>query len=413
MRATALIALMLAVFVVSLGYGIVVPLLPYLIERSLGAGASAQQVARTTGVLSALYALALFLFAPGWGRLSDRYGRRAVLLIGLVGFGATMLFFSSLEERALVYAERFLSGLFASAVTPVASAVVTDLAPTAERRARRLAVVSTAGITGVLLGPTVGVYVTRVANLLSRGALASHSFAAPLVATGVLALLAAGMVALTIGGAHPHGAEPPARAPLAGSRRIVLRLLALAFIVSAAIGSFHVGLALRGKQELALTPYQVAAMFTECSVVMLVAQAIVFSPVLKPDVTRWLILPALAALAAGLLLVPRSSDYASMLTVVGAVGTSAGVVSPILTYWVSANAGAARGAELGRQAAASSLGQTVGSAAGGFLFSVSASPSLAFVATSGLVVLGVMLSVRLPRRLACDQPRDLTVVSRS
>ncbi len=128
-RATSLFALMLAVFTVSLGYGIVVPLLPYLIDRVLGPGASAQQVARNTGVLSALYALALFLFAPTWGRLSDRRGRRGVLVVGLAGFGVTMLFFSFLESRAVLYAERFLSGMFASAVTPVASAVATDARP--------------------------------------------------------------------------------------------------------------------------------------------------------------------------------------------------------------------------------------------------------------------------------------------
>ncbi len=83
----------------------------------------------------------------------------------------------------------------------------------------------------------------------------------------------------------------------------------------------------------------------------------------------------------------------------GAIGTSAGVVSPILTYWISASAGAARGAELGRQTAASSLGQTVGAAAGGILFGVTAFQNLSFVVTGAVVVLGVVLSVRVPRRL--------------
>ncbi len=187
---------------------------------------------------------------------------------------------------------------------------------------------------------------------------------------------------------------------------MVRRLLALAFIVSAAIGSFHVGLSLRGKQELALTSYQIAVMFTECSVVMLVAQAVIFSPILKAGATRWLIPPAFVSLASGLFLVPRASDYAPMLFVVGAVGTSAGILSPIITYWVSANAGAARGAELGRQTAASSLGQTVGSAAAGLLLGTRAPPDLAFAATSGLVVFGLLLSIRLPQRLARSQPPE-------
>ena len=134
------------------------------------------------------------------------------------------------------------------------------------------------------------------------------------------------------------------------------------------LGGFEVGLALRGTQELGLTPTQVALMFTECSLVMFVVQVIVFAPWFNPSLTRWLIAPALAVLATGLFLVPRASDFTLMLIVVGAVAASAGILLPILTYWISANAGSAQGWELGKQTAAASLGVTVGSAAGGLLF---------------------------------------------
>jgi hypothetical protein len=111
---------------------------------------------------------------------------------------------------------------------------------------------------------------------------------------------------------------------------------------------FEVGLALRGKQELGLTQYQTALMFTECSLVMFVVQAIVFSPWVKPETTRWFIAPALAVLAAGLFLVPRASDFVLMLAVIGAVAASAGILSPILTYWISSKAGRDRSGIAGR-----------------------------------------------------------------
>jgi hypothetical protein len=101
---------------------------------------------------------------------------------------------------------------------------------------------------------------------------------------------------------------------------------------AAAIGVFEVGLALRGKRELSLTQSQPAVMFTACSMVMILVQAIIFSPWIKPEVTRWLLLPALAVFAAALLLAPRAMDFATMLTVVGAVAASAGILSPVLTY---------------------------------------------------------------------------------
>ena len=178
--------LMASVFTVSIGYGVVLPLLPYLIERLLGTVADAAQVSRSTGLLTGLYTLALFLFAPAWGHMSDRYGRRAILLIGLLGFSATMLTFAFIENLTAVYAERFLSGMFAAAVTPGALATIGDLATTDEARARRLTFVSLAGISGFLLGPMLGVFIARSgAGLLPSGG--AGALTLPLAGTAVLA----------------------------------------------------------------------------------------------------------------------------------------------------------------------------------------------------------------------------------
>jgi MFS family permease len=392
--------LMLSVFTVSMGYGTILPLLPYLIERLLGTGGDAAQVSRSTGLLTGLYMLSLFLFAPVWGRLSDRFGRRIILLIGLIGFSATMLTFAFIENLPAVYAERFLSGLFAAAVTPVALAAIGDLAATEEARARRLTFVSLAGISGVLLGPTLGVFIARGAANMLPIVSAAGSLAFPLAGTAVLALLVAVAARVMVPGTKRGDAAPkrdqPASEPVAW---LVPRLLSLAFVVSAGVGVFEVGLALRGKQELGLTQYQIALMFTECSLVMFTVQAVVFSPWVKPETTRWFIAPALAVLAAGLFLVPRASDFTLMLVVVGAVAASAGILSPILTYWISSKAGKAQGAELGKQTAAASLGVAVGSAAGGLLFDVAWLPSAPFLLMTVLTVFGVLLSLTLPKML--------------
>jgi MFS family permease len=198
-------ALMLAVFTVSVGYGVVLPLLPYLIEL-LGTTGGTGAVPRSTGLLTGLYMLALFLFAPAWGRMSDRYGRRIILLIGLAGFGAIMLIFSLVESLTAVYAERFLSGVFATAVTPVALAAIGDLAATEEARARRLTFVSLAGISGFLLGPMVGVAIARGASNIRSLPSAAGSLAFPLAATGILALLAAIAAAVAVPGTQPGDA---------------------------------------------------------------------------------------------------------------------------------------------------------------------------------------------------------------
>jgi len=241
-------ALMLAVFSVSIGYGVVLPLLPNLIEQLSGPAVKAVQISRHTGLLTGVYAFALFVFAPVWGRLSDRLGRRRVLLAGVIGFAVTMLAFSLVERLIAVYAERFLSGLFSAAVTPVAAAVIGDLAEE-DVRGRRLAFLSMAGIAGFLLGPMLGVYSTRFAAAWLGISKAVGSLTVPLIATAGLAFLVSAAVALGVPAKEGHS-EPKKDAGLPDdpSAWTVPTLLFLTFIVSSAIGVFEVGLALRGKQ---------------------------------------------------------------------------------------------------------------------------------------------------------------------
>lgn len=397
---STMVVLMLSVFTVSMGYGIILPLLPYLIERLLGTAGDAAQVSRATGMLTGLYTLSLFLFAPVWGHLSDRFGRRSILLIGLIGFGATMMTFAFIESLTAVYTERFLSGMFAASVTPVALAAIGDLATTEEARARRLTFVSLAGIAGFLLGPMLGVFIARGAANMFPIVSAAGPLSLPLAGTAILAFLVAVAATMTAPGTKRNDAIPQ-REQLAREAPawLVPKLFCISFIVSAGIGVFEVGLALRGKQELGLTPYQIAVMFSECSLVMFVAQAIVFSPWVRPETTRWIIAPALTVLAAGLFLIPRASNFALMLGVIGAVAASAGILSPILTYWISRMAGNAQGAELGKQTAAASLGAAVGSAVGGLLFDVAWLPNASFLLVTVLTVLGILLSLGLPSQL--------------
>ena len=396
-------ALVLAVFTVSVGYGVVLPLLPDLVGRLLESTASAEAVSRHTGLLTAAYALALFLAAPAWGRISDSHGRRTALVAGLLGFSVATAVFSVVDSLLGIYVQRFLSGLFAAAATPVAAATIGDLSPADERRGRRLAFVSMAGIAGFLVGPTLGVFVTGVGTEIFDIRSQAGSITIPLASMAVLAASVSVVVAFAVPNRNRLGTTRKAQVVKPSKAlQVITRLLVLTFIVSAGIGVFEVGLALRGRQELNLTSYQVALMFTECSLVMFAAQAVAFSPWIKANTTRWFITPALFALMIGLVLVPWASSFWLMLAAIGGVAASAGVLSPILTYWISTGAGAALGWELGKQTAAASLGVTVGSAAGGLLFNIGGVPGLSFLLAAGLVTVGLFFSLGLPRALLPD-----------
>jgi MFS family permease len=397
----ALCALLLAMFAITVGYGIVLPILPFLVERLAGT-TDATTLSWHTGLLTGTYILAIFLFAPLWGKVSDRWARRPVLLLGLTGFAATVALFALVESLPLVYLGRFLDGVFAAAIAPTAYALVGDHAPSKEWRAHRFALINIAGTAGFFAGPLLGGLVLRTFRELFAGS-AEQSFSVPFLATSGLALLAA----LMIWGLVPSTVQREERQlPLAEKlvdRAVMLRLWAIAFVTAVAIGAFEVGLSLRGKQILGMDASRIGMMFAECSLVMFVVQALVFSPLVRPERTRWLLTPGLAVLAIGLVAVPFAGTSITMSIAVALVAASAGILSPIVTYWVSLGAGQTQGSDLGRVTAAASLGQALGSAAGGLLFDVSVLPGAAFTVTAAVVLAGLTASLGLPKLLLGPQ----------
>lgn len=398
---SALFAVLSAMFAITVGYGIVLPILPFLIERLVGA-ADAATVSWHTGLLTGTYILAIFLFAPLWGKISDRQGRRPVILLGLVGFAVTLALFALVESLPLLYLGRFLDGVFAAAIAPAAYALIGDHAPSKEWRAHRFALINIAATAGFFVGPLLGGLVLRAFREFFAGS-AERAFAVPFLATSGLALLAA----LMIWGLVPRAVQREVRqlpsAEKHFDRPVMLRLWAIAFVTAVAIGAFEVGLSLRGKLVLGLDASQIGIMFAECSLVMFLVQALVFSPLIRPELTRWFLTPGLAILAISLVAVPFTSASITMTIAVALVAASVGILSPIVTYWVSLGAGETQGADLGRVTAAASLGQTLGSAAGGLLFDVSVLPGAAFTVAAAVVLPGLAASLGLPALLR--QPR--------
>jgi len=399
LRWPALASLLLAVFAITVGYGFLLPILPLMIER-IATGSETTTLSSHTGFLTGTYTLALFLFAPLWGRLADRRGRRPVILLGLVGFGSTLALFSLADGLPLLYVGRVINGLFASAITPAAYALIGDYSPSKEWRAHRFALLNIAGASGFLVGPMLGSF----ALLLVREFLPSFGdewvFRIPFFTTAGLAFL----VTLAVFGLVTDVSrlksdrQEAARAPDGHAARA--RLLAISFVTAAAVGAFEVGLSLSGVQTLGMDMTQVGLMFTECSLVMLIVQAIVFSPLVNPASTRWLFTPGIVILTAGLVIVPLVTSSITMAIAVALVAASAGILSPIATYWISLGAGELQGTALGRQTAAASLGQAIGSAAAGLLFGTTFVPNAVFTLTAIAVLASLGASVGIPRLLA-------------
>lgn len=392
----AFMAIILSMFAISIGYGVVLPILPFQIERVVGR-IGATELSWHTGLLTGVYILAIFIFAPLWGQLSDSWGRRPVILSGLIGFAATAALIPAADDLPLLYLSRFVSGVFAAGITPVAYALIGDYAPSEEWRARRFTLVNVAGTAGFFVGPLLGGLVVRLAGGLSVSTNDKALFLA-LLAPAILALIAALLVWISLPDKRHHP-DRPAQIPTRLDNSVMHRLWIVAFVTALAVGSFEVGLALRAKQSLGLDAAHIGAMFAECSLVMFIVQALVFSPLMDPARTRWFIWPALALLAAGLVTVPLADTSIAMTVAVALIAASAGVLSPIATYWASLGTAETQGADLGRMTAASSLGQALGSAGGGLLFNVQILPDAGFIVTAFIVGVSLFAGFPLARLL--------------
>lgn len=110
--------LLACIFVVMIGFGIILPVLPFYAERlALASGASRQSVVMHVGLLTAVYALMQLAFAPVWGHLADRAGRRRLVLMGIGGYAIAQILFGLATSLWLLYAARVLGGILSSAIT--------------------------------------------------------------------------------------------------------------------------------------------------------------------------------------------------------------------------------------------------------------------------------------------------------
>ena len=140
--------LFISLFLVMVGFGIILPVLPFLVTHHHGTSTS-------LGLLMASYSVMQFIFAPIWGRISDRIGRRPVLLIGLSGYGITFLVFGLASQLWMLFAIRMLSGMVSSATLPTAMAYIADIT-SHENRAAGMGMMGAAMGLGMIFGPTLG-----------------------------------------------------------------------------------------------------------------------------------------------------------------------------------------------------------------------------------------------------------------
>lgn len=383
--------LAMAVFGVSAGYGALLPLLPGWLMLMLPA-ATPVEIARHTGFASAVYALGVLIGAPLWGFISDRVGRNLVLITGFAGYVVSLLallvpVWVGLEG---LYILRGSTGFFVAAIVPLVSVIVAERTGEAQR-ARRFAWLGSMSLLGFLVGPAAIAAADGIGSSAGTGEMAPASIAQ------IVVLLTAAFGGVTMIGllrvlqARPVAERPPARFGPGRRYQNSLPLWGLGAVVMFVLAAFELGILLEGNREPQVSPRDVALMFAECSLVMLAVNALLFfTPILTAKSAHGLLGMGLLLAIAGLAVLSHQPAHGWMYLGVSLTAAGTGLVLPVLSYLAAGVSRADLAVTMGGLAAGASLGQTLGSAAGGWLFGVSPQHGFGWLALPLFVLLALL-----------------------
>lgn len=379
--------LFLAILLDLIGFGMILPILPFYAE-AYHAGPL------TIGAVFASYSLAQLLFAPYLGRLSDRFGRRPLMLASIAGSVAAHLLFATAGSVAMLIVARSLAGI-AAANYGIAQAYLADVTPPAER-SRAMGLVGAAFGLGFVIGPALG-------GLLARFGIATVPYTAAALSACNLA-----MAFLALRESLPPAARRRASVTSLvdlGSLRALWRdvrlrnLMLLFFLVMFCFSIMEATLALFCQARFGYGARATSALFTYVGVVLVVVQGGLLGRLVKSFGDRRLIGGGIALMALGLLLLPLPPSAAWLLLPLGLLAAGSGVHNPSLVALLSRlSAAGTQGETIGVSRSAGALARVAGPLAGTWLFGAAGAAS-PFWTAGGLMLVALGIAWDLLRRL--------------
>jgi DHA1 family tetracycline resistance protein-like MFS transporter len=353
----------LTVFLDLIGFGIVIPLFPFYVQ-SMGGSAG------TVGVLLGCFSFTQLVATPLLGRLSDRVGRRPVILLSLAGNAASMVLFALATKVSLLpllFASRILAGATAGNLS-ACQAAIADVTE-GEERARGMGRLGAGIGLGLVLGPALGGFLSRfgmwapplgaagmaVADLIAAFLWMpeTHAPAAPQAATST---------------AGPRAARAASFVAVLGQRQIAI-VLVLYFCTFLYMTTMQVALALLTKERLGWGQSEVGNVFALFGAVMLVVQGGLIGWIARTFGQVPVVAGGSLLSGAGLAIVSVSYHFAPLLSGLVLLALGLGVTQPMLSSIASEYAGREqRGAILGFAQSAGGLARTVGPLVSGALF---------------------------------------------
>jgi DHA1 family multidrug resistance protein-like MFS transporter len=367
-----LFILAFSLLVVMLGFGMVIPVFPFLIDE-LGASGSA------LGLLVATAALTEFLFGPIWGSISDRVGRKPILMIGMFGYALAMFLFGIANQIWMLITFRALSGVLSSATITTTMAYIGD--STSEKaRGGGMGLLGAVAGAGTVIGPGIG------------GLLAGGSLTTPFFVASALALVSVVLVALLLPESLPRQARGTQEQKIKLVRFDELwrsltgpigMLLLIAFLATFGTSNFEAIFGLYMLNKLDYGPEQVGWILTLVGAIALVGRGLLTGVVTG----RWgeptVIKASLLVGSVGFILLLLANTYAAVLLTTGIYTCSITFLRPSIHSLTSKRTNVGQGASMGLSNSFVSLGRVLGPLYAGIVFDIN--PNYPYI--SGALIL--------------------------
>ncbi|MET3575801.1 MFS transporter [Bhargavaea ullalensis] len=375
----ALYILMFNMFIAMAGIGLIIPIMPGYLDTFGAAG-------QVFGFLIATFAFAQFLFSPLSGNLSDRYGRKKLIIFGLVVFGVSQLIFGLASHLWILFAARFLSGLGSAFLVPPMMAFVADIT-TFEERGKGMGWLGASMSLGFMIGPSIG------------GFLANVSLQFPFYIACSAALIAALSSWFIL--PDPHA---PAHRPEEGSGKpgdnIISQLrrsaampyfvlLIIMLVFSFGLANFQATISFYVDKKYNYTPSDIAVLLTVGGFIGVIVQTFVVGPLFKKFGEMQVILVNLAVAAIAMIGILFVHTFWTILLVATFFFTATSLLRPAINTLISKMAGDGQGFAAGLMNAYMSLGNMIGPALAGTLFDV----NMAYPYVAGMLILSGCLAI--------------------
>ncbi len=380
----ALAALAAVTFLAMTGFGVFLPIFPFL---ALDVGAAPVEVTLAMGA----YSLGQLLAAPAWGRLSDRIGRKPVIIAGLVAGACAYLVLAGAHSIMTIMAARLAAGLMAGNVG-AAFAAAADIADE-NTRARNMGILGASAGAGFIVGPALGAFVIHGAEHAAGFDRICFTSAAMLVCAAIATGVLFSETRQATTGPLPRRARTFV---LLASRPAIARLGAIMLMLIVAQAMMETTFGLWSNARLGWGAPELGWTLAGLSLVAALMQGGVAGRAARAIGEAWTLRIGLALSALGLGLLAAAGGALGVGAASLVLGVGLGLATPALQSLFAAEAdGANRGAVMGLSQSASALGRVIGPAVSGLLFQ--------FVRNDAAFIVGAVLLVA--AMLASPAPR--------